>query len=71
VSLEVDTAPRTVAVPADLARALDATTVRPAFEALSYSHRKEIVDAIAAAKRPETRSRRIAKAVAEVRGEKS
>ena len=36
-------------------------TERTAFDSLSYSHRKEYVDWVAAAKRPETRDRRIEK----------
>ena len=36
VSLEVDTAPRTVEVPADLARALSAAKLRSGFDAFSF-----------------------------------
>ena len=61
VSLEVDTAPRTVDVPADLARALSAAKVRADFDAFSFSHRKEFVGWITSAKRSETRSARIPK----------
>lgn len=62
VVMEVDTAERTVAVPADLKRALAATgKVNDIFGALSYSHRKELVDWIEQAKKPETRARRIEK----------
>jgi len=67
VSLEVDTAPRTVEVPADLARALSAAKLRPAFEAFAFTHRKEFVESITSAKRPETRSARLSKVVALVR----
>jgi hypothetical protein len=67
VSLEVDTAPRTVAVPADLARALAAAKLRPAFDAFSFTYRKEFVQSLTSAKRAETRSARIAKVVAQVR----
>ena len=67
VSLEVDTAPRTVDVPADLARALSAAKLRPRFDALSFSHRKEFADSVTTAKRPETRDARIRKIVAQVR----
>lgn len=63
VTLEVDAAPRVVEVPADLAAALEAGGVRPAFDHLAFSHRKEHVRAIESAKAPETRARRIAKAV--------
>ena len=64
VRLDLDTDPRTVAPPADLVRALKKTS--GAFErwqALSFTHQREHVDAIESAKRPETRARRIAAAV--------
>jgi hypothetical protein len=67
VSLEVDAAPRTVTVPADLARALSAAKLRSGFDAFSFSHRKEFVEWITSAKRPETRSARTPKVVAQVR----
>jgi hypothetical protein len=67
VSLEVDTAPRTVAVPTDLARTLSAAKARAAFDAFSFSHRREFVESVTSAKRPETRAARIAKVVAQVR----
>jgi uncharacterized protein DUF1905/bacteriocin resistance YdeI/OmpD-like protein len=67
ISLELDTAPRNVEIPADLGRALKAAKFGPAFERLSYSHRREYVDAVLAAKRPETRSARVAKAIAALR----
>ncbi|MFI7064562.1 YdeI/OmpD-associated family protein [Kribbella sp. NPDC050124] len=63
VTVERDTAERTVVVPEDLAAALEEAGVREAFDALSYSHRREHVNAINDAKKPETRVRRIAKAV--------
>jgi hypothetical protein len=61
VTLEIDAAPRVVEVPADLATALG--HLRPAFDALSYSRRKEHVRSIEEAKTVETRQRRIAKTV--------
>lgn len=66
VTLELDAAPRVVDVPDDLAAALDAAGARAAFDALAYSHRKEHVRAIEDAKKPETRTRRIAKAVEQI-----
>jgi uncharacterized protein YdeI (YjbR/CyaY-like superfamily) len=64
IEIERDDAPRTVDVPADLAAALDADpAVRAAFDALSYTHRKEYVTAVLDAKRPETRACRLALAV--------
>jgi hypothetical protein len=64
VELARDDEPRTVEVPRDLAAALEAdATVRETFDGLSYTHKKEYVRWIEGAKRHETRSRRIAKAV--------
>lgn len=68
VEIERDTAPRTVEVPADFAAALDAAGLRAAFDGLAPSHRKEHVRAIEEAKTPETRARRIDKAVAKIAG---
>jgi antitoxin component of MazEF toxin-antitoxin module len=59
-----DDAPREVEVPDDLAEALERNeTARRAFEGLSFSHRREHVDAINEAKRPETRARRIERTI--------
>lgn len=66
VTVELDTAPREVEVPEDLATALTKAGVRGAFDALSFTHRKEHVRAIEEARAPETRARRIEKAVAMV-----
>jgi hypothetical protein len=63
VTLVRDAAERTVEVPADLAAALQEAGLRKAFDALSYSHRREQVNAINDAKKPETRVRRISKAL--------
>ncbi len=64
VELALDTAPRVVEVPPDLAAALDAEpAVRAAWEKLSYSHQRQHVLAIEQAKAAETRQRRVAKAV--------
>jgi hypothetical protein len=62
VELELDTEPRIVRVPKDLAGALDKET-RAGFDRMSYTHRREYVEWIEEAKREETRRRRIAKAV--------
>ena len=68
VRVELDTAPREVAVPADFAAALSADdAARAAFEKMPYSHRQRHVLAIESAKAPETRQRRIAKAIADLR----
>ena len=68
VSLEVDALPRTVDVPADLAQALEDAGVRAAFDALSASRQRALVDPVAQAKAPETRARRVEKAVESLRG---
>jgi hypothetical protein len=68
VTMEVDTEPRTVAVPDDLAAALeDHPEVANAFDDLSFTHRREYVEWVEEAKRPETRARRIAATVERVR----
>jgi len=67
VEMELDTEPRTVPVPADLRDALradDATWT--AFAKLSFTHRREYVEWVDDAKRPETRARRIAATVERV-----
>ncbi len=71
VTLELDTAPREVEVPKDLAAALKTAGLSKAFAALAYTHRKEHVRAIVEAKAPETRQRRTAKAIAMVESKKS
>jgi hypothetical protein len=68
VEIELDTAPREVAVPADFAAALDAEpAARTTFEALSFSNKSFHVLSIEGAKSPETRERRIGKAIAALR----
>jgi hypothetical protein len=63
VTLELDTEPRTVEVPDDLAAALEARGVRQKFDGLAYSVRKEHVRQVTTAKAEETRQRRIEKIV--------
>lgn len=59
-----DEAPREVEVPDDLAEALVRNDpARAAFEGLSFSHRREYVEAINEAKRPETRARRVERTI--------
>ncbi len=68
VRVELDTAERVITPPADFVKALRA--MPPAWEqwrALSYSHQCEHVESIEGAKRPETRTRRIARAVEAIR----
>jgi hypothetical protein len=65
VELELDTAPREITVPDDLAAALDAQpAARRTFDGLSYSNKSWHTLQIEAAKAPETRARRIEKSVA-------
>lgn len=71
VTLELDAAPREVDIPKDFAAALKKAGLARAFEALAFSHRKEHVRAIEEAKAPETRLRRIEKAIAMVRARKA
>ncbi|MFC8700237.1 YdeI/OmpD-associated family protein [Streptomyces parvus] len=67
VELTLDTAPRTVEPPEDLAAALAATPgAAEAFAALAPSRQKAYVTSVEGAKAQETRERRIAKAVAEL-----
>jgi hypothetical protein len=64
VDLELDTAPREVEVPEALASALaDDPAAQAAFDALSYTHRKEYARWVEEAKREETRQRRVTQAV--------
>ena len=65
VEVELDTAPRTVDVPPDLAAALDAEpSAREFFDGLSNSNKKWHVLSVVGAKTDETRQRRIEKSVA-------
>lgn len=67
--IELDTAERTVDMPAALTEALAADPgAQRAFEALSYSQRKEHARQVSEAKGPETRDRRIAKIIDGLRG---
>jgi uncharacterized protein YdeI (YjbR/CyaY-like superfamily) len=70
--VDIDAEPRVVAEPADFARALDADPVaRAAYDRLAYSRKFEHVRAIESAKKPETRTRRIEKALATLRDSES
>ena len=70
VELELDTAPREVTVPADLAKAFkEEPAAKGAFEGLSYSRKRWYVEGIEGAKKPETRRRRIEKAIEDLTGE--
>jgi hypothetical protein len=64
VDIELDTAPREVAVPADFAAALDAEpAARRTFDGLSNSNKSWHVLQVQGAKTDETRQRRITKSV--------
>jgi len=64
VTVELDTEPREVSVPADLAAALaDDDAARTEFERLPYSHQLRHVLAIEGAKAADTRERRVTKAI--------
>jgi hypothetical protein len=64
VCIELDAAPREVEVPEDLARAFKQHRgAAAAWEGMSYTHRREHVEAIEGAKKPQTRQRRIEAAV--------
>ncbi|MEU2347578.1 YdeI/OmpD-associated family protein [Modestobacter sp. NPDC049651] len=68
VDVALDTAPREVEVPADLAAALDAEPgLRARFDALAPSARKEHARAVESAKAEATRARRVAAVVAALR----
>ena len=66
VTLDLDTAPRTVEVPPDLARALEGAGLSAAFEALSPSARKAHVTSVEGAKAEATRLRRVEKVVGDL-----
>jgi hypothetical protein len=64
VDLELDTEPREVAIPNDFAAALAHNPdAKRSFEGLTYSNKRRLVTAIEAIKSPETRQRRIAKTI--------
>jgi hypothetical protein len=64
IVLEEDLEPRVVEVPADMREVLDRDPAAAAFfDTLSYTHRREYVQWIDGARRPQTRANRIAKAV--------
>jgi hypothetical protein len=64
VRIEPDVEPREIEVPEDLARALGKDgAAGQAFERLSYTHRKEYVQWVVEAKKPETRQRRVERTI--------
>jgi len=71
IDLELDTAPRTVELPPDLAVVIarDQEAIA-AWEAMSYTNKKEMARSLEEAKRPETRGRRLSQALASLRNQR-
>jgi len=67
VTLTLDTDPRTVEPPEDLATAIRDTGLADAWAKLSYTNQRELSEAVERAKKPETRTRRIAACLAALR----
>ena len=63
VRLDLDIEPRVVRPPADLVKALKAASVWDRWQELSFTHQREHVEAVEEAKKPDTRLRRIDRAV--------
>jgi Bacteriocin-protection, YdeI or OmpD-Associated/Domain of unknown function (DUF1905) len=71
VAVELDTQPRTVEVPDDLAAAMATEPEAQAFYAtLNYSSHRRYVEPVADAKTAETRSRRVARVVSDLKAGK-
>ena len=70
VRLELDTEPRLVKPPADLVKALKAASAWDRWQDLSFTHQREHVEAVEDAKKPETRVRRIERAVQMIRSKR-
>lgn len=70
VTLVLDTAPRTVEVPKDLAAALKKAGLQAAYDASAPSAKKEFVRQVESAKAADTRQRRIDKIVATLKAKK-
>jgi hypothetical protein len=68
IEIDLDNEPRQVILPPDFVKALDREPeARKFFEGLSYSNKRRFVLSIEGAKTPETRQRRIEKAVNQLR----
>ena|SRR5438874_1605589 len=71
VTLQPDKTPRTVAAPKELAAALKKNAkARAGWAAMSFSHKREWAEAIRDAKKPDTRERRVAQAIAALTAKK-
>lgn len=72
VVLDLDVATREVEVPAELAVELARDEIAAAgWDKLSFTHRREYVEAIAEAKRPETKAKRVEQALTAARARAS
>jgi bacteriocin resistance YdeI/OmpD-like protein/uncharacterized protein DUF1905 len=72
VKIALDTRLRTVTPPPDLKKALAGSApLREAWEALSYTYRREHAEALTSAKKPETRERRLAAILSSLRRKKA
>lgn len=68
VELELDTAPRVIQPPPEIARVLARDRkAAAAWDTMSYTNKRELASGITEAKRPETRERRVAMAIARLR----
>jgi uncharacterized protein YdeI (YjbR/CyaY-like superfamily) len=68
VTLDLDTAPREIEVPPELAAALEADPQAKAFfDGLSYSNKSVFTLNVAGTKNPETKARRVDQAIAKMR----
>jgi hypothetical protein len=68
VTLELDTAPRELEIPPELATALDADPkARAFFDGLSYSNKRVFTLSVEGTSNPETKARRVEKAIALMR----
>jgi hypothetical protein len=64
ITMALDDEPREVEIPPELAKALAKNKrAKARWEKLSYTHQKEHADAINDAKKPETKARRVEKAI--------
>jgi len=70
VRLDLDIEPRVVKPPADLVKALKAASAWDRWQELSFTHQREHVEAVEEAKKPDTRLRRIDRAVQMVRSKR-
>ncbi|HEX7655768.1 MAG TPA: YdeI/OmpD-associated family protein [Sphingomonas sp.] len=68
VTLTLDTEPRTVDPPADLAAAIEAAGLRAAWNKLSHTGQRECAESVSDARKAETRQRRIAATLALLAG---